>query len=84
MLAVRDQFTACEQRIERGPGRVPALAIVGASYTAGVGPDNPALSWAADLARKLRWDAVIYGVPGAGYVRTGTDGLGPMARMLAR
>ena len=84
MLAVRDQFTACEQRIERGPGRVPTVAIVGASYTAGVGPGRAGLSWAADLARKLRWDAVIYGVPGAGYVRAGTDGLGPMTRLLAR
>jgi hypothetical protein len=83
MVAVRDQFTACEQRIEHASGRVPAMAIVGASYTAGVGPDNPALSWAADLARNLRWDAVIVGVPGAGYVRTGTDGLGPMTRLLS-
>jgi lysophospholipase L1-like esterase len=82
MLAVGDRFAACEQRLERASGRVPAMAIVGASYTAGVGPDNPALSWAADLARNLRWDAVIYGVPGAGYARTGTDGLGPMARLL--
>ena len=83
MVAVRDQFTACEQRIEHASARVPAMAIVGASYTAGVGPDNPALSWAADLARNLRWDAVIDGVPGAGYVRTGTDGLGPMTRLLS-
>jgi acyl-CoA thioesterase I len=82
MLAVRDQFTACEQRIERAAGRVPSMAIVGASYTAGVGPDNPDLSWAADLVRNLRWDAVIDGVPGAGYVRTGSDGLGPMTRLL--
>jgi lysophospholipase L1-like esterase len=82
MLAVGDPFGGCEQRIEHGPGDIRALAIVGASYTAGVGPDNPALSWAADFARKLRWNAVIYGVPGAGYVRTGTDGLGPMRRML--
>jgi hypothetical protein len=83
MVAVGDQFAACEQRIERSSGRVPAMAIVGASYTAGVGPDNAALSWAADLARNLRWDAVIVGVPGAGYVRTGTDGLGPMTRLLS-
>jgi lysophospholipase L1-like esterase len=82
MLAARDPFGGCEQRIERGPRDVRALAIVGASYTAGVGPDSPSLSWAADLARKLRWNAVIYGVPGAGYVRTGTDGLGPMAQLL--
>jgi acyl-CoA thioesterase-1 len=83
MVAARDQFTVCEQRIERASGHVPTMAIVGASYTAGVGPDNPALSWAADLARNLRWDAVIDGVPGAGYVRTGTDGLGPMTRLVS-
>jgi hypothetical protein len=83
MIAVRDQFTACEQRIERGHGRVPTMAVVGASFTAGVGPGNPALSWAADLARNLRWDAVIYGDPGAGYVRTGNYGAGPMTRMLS-
>jgi acyl-CoA thioesterase-1 len=82
MVAVRDQFTACEQRLERAPGRVPAMAVVGASFTAGVGPDNSSLSWAADLARHLRWDAVIYGVSGAGYVQTGTYGAGPIARML--
>ncbi len=71
MVTVRDQFSACEQRIERVPGRVPAMAIVGASYTAGVGPDNPALSWAADLARNLRWDAVIDGVSGPATRRPG-------------
>jgi lysophospholipase L1-like esterase len=83
VLAVRAPFSACEQRIEVGPRDLRSLSIVGASYTAGVGPGNPALSWAADFARKLHWNAVIYGVPGAGYVRTGTDGAGPMARMLA-
>ena len=82
MLAVRGQFTACEQRIERAPGHVPSLAVVGASYTAGVGPGRAGLSWAVDLARALRWDAVVYGVPGAGYVRAGTDGQGPMTRLL--
>jgi lysophospholipase L1-like esterase len=82
MVAVRDQFTACEQRVERAHGRVPVMAIVGASFTAGVGPGNRALSWAADLARKLRWDAVIYGDAGAGYVQSGTYGAGPMTRLL--
>ena len=83
VLAVGGPFNGCEQRIQRGPAVIRAMAIVGASYTSGVGPDNPALSWAADFARALRWNAVIYGVPGAGYVRAGTDGLGPMRRMLA-
>ena len=83
MLGVRDQFTACQQRIGRAPGRVPTMAIVGASFTAGVGPGDPARSWAADLARNLRWDAVIYGDPGAGYVRKGDYGAGPMTRLLS-
>jgi lysophospholipase L1-like esterase len=82
MLAVRDPFAGCEQQIERPPRHRPTVAIVGASYTAGVGPGNPMLSWAVDLAGKLRWDAVIYGLSGAGYVRTGSDNRGPMARML--
>jgi lysophospholipase L1-like esterase len=82
VLAVRARFGACEQRIARGPRDLRSLSIVGASYTAGIGPDNPALSWAADFAGKLGWNAVIYGVPGAGYVRTGTDGDGPMSAML--
>ena len=75
----REPVTACEQKLERaqrqrqphdGSG-VPALAIVGASFTAGVGPGNPGKSWAVVLARRLHWDAVIYGDPGAGYVRAG-------------
>lgn len=34
------------------------------------------------LARTLRWDSVIYGVPGAGYVAAGPSGRGPVGRML--
>jgi lysophospholipase L1-like esterase len=60
------------------------MAIVGASYTAGVGPNNPELSWAVLLPRMLHWNAVVYGVSGAGYVRAGSGGLGPVARMLGR
>jgi lysophospholipase L1-like esterase len=77
-------LAACEARIEGAARRIPAVAIVGASYTAGVGPDNPRLSWAEGLARSLHWNAVIYGVSGAGYVRTSAGGRGPMARMLAQ
>lgn len=83
MLSVVVSLAACEARIERQPRRLPTVAIVGASYTAGTGPNNPELSWAVDLARQLRWNAVIYGVPGAGYVRVGTSGRGPMRRMLS-
>jgi lysophospholipase L1-like esterase len=81
-LAVATPLAACETRLERESRRVPTVAIVGASYTAGVGPDNPELSWAVRLAEDLHWNAVVYGVPGAGYVRRGDGERGPMARML--
>jgi lysophospholipase L1-like esterase len=83
VLAVATPLAACEARIMREPGRLPTIAVVGASYTAGTGPDNPLLSWAVVLARLLRWNAVIDGVPGAGYVARGDGGHGPMARMLS-
>ena len=77
----------CEQKLERdrhGEPGVPALAIVGASFTAGVGPGNPGKSWAVVLARLLHWDAVIYGDPGAGYVRAGAGRKGPATAEIAR
>jgi lysophospholipase L1-like esterase len=78
------QLAACEQRLQRtrpGSGqRVPTVVIVGASFTAGVGPGQPDGSWAALLARRLGWNAVVYGDPGAGYVRAGIHRKGPVAR----
>lgn len=78
---------ACEQGIElaQRAGR-PRLVIVGASFTAGVG-SGPSRSWAVLLARQLRWDAVVDGVPGAGYVRAGAGrpgSRGPVAAEIAR
>jgi lysophospholipase L1-like esterase len=79
-------LASCEDKIESGAGGggLPRLAIVGASFTAGVGPGNPLQSWAVLLARQLRWDAVVYGDPGAGYVRLGVGRQGPMAAEIAR
>ena len=57
-------LAACEDEIDRRPA--PRLAVVGASFTAGVGSGNPDRSWAVLLARLLHWDAVVYGDPGAG------------------
>ncbi len=75
---------ACEQRLESSQAHgVPRMAVVGASFTAGVG-SSPAHSWAAQLARQLHWNAVIYGVPGAGYVRPGAGHGGPMINEAAR
>jgi lysophospholipase L1-like esterase len=80
---VAQSLGACEQRIEHQMRPRPTMAIVGASYTAGVGPGSPAQSWAAQLARRLHWNAVIVGVPGAGYVKPGDGRRGPMQRLLA-
>jgi lysophospholipase L1-like esterase len=71
----------CEARLEDGHVRV---AIVGASFTAGVGAGSPDRSWAVLLARMEHWDAVIYGDPGAGYLRPGVQHQGPVARELAK
>jgi len=77
----------CEQRLESarqdGP-RVPTLAVAGASFTAGIGSGHTGDSWAVLLARMLRWDAVVYGDPGAGYVRAGLGRQGPVAAEIGR
>jgi acyl-CoA thioesterase I len=79
-------LAGCEQALERAAGQrgAPRLAVVGASFTAGTGPGNPGRAWAVLLAKMLRWDAVIYGVPGAGYVRRGAGHRGPVAAEIAR
>jgi acyl-CoA thioesterase-1 len=76
-------FAACEQQLERPqPHDLPRLAVLGASFTAGVG-SGPGHSWAVVLARHLHWDAVVYGVPGAGYVRAGVGRGGPVGTEVA-
>jgi acyl-CoA thioesterase I len=78
------RVSACERELEgTAPRGLPRLVIIGASFTAGVG-SGPARSWAVLLARHLRWDAVVYGVPGAGYVRAGIGREGPVAAEAAR
>ena len=79
-------LAGCEQKLEHAASQrgVPRVAIVGASFTAGTGPGRAGESWAVLLARLLHWDAVVYGVPGAGYVHPGAGHRGPMAALLAR
>lgn len=81
------QLAACEQRLQRARQdsgqRLPTVVIVGASITAGVGAGQPDRSWAALLVRRLGWNAVVYGDPGAGYVRPGIHRRGPIARELS-
>jgi lysophospholipase L1-like esterase len=76
----RSSLSACEQELGRAR---PRLVVVGASFTAGVG-SSPSRSWAVLLARRLHWDAVVYGVPGAGYVRAGVHREGPVVAEVDR
>ena len=82
LLAAAGTLRSCETQIEAAARRAPVAAIAGASYTAGVGPGNPVQSWAVQLAQELRWNAVVYGVPGAGYARGGPGGTGSMSSLL--
>ncbi len=79
-------LAGCEQKLENAASQrgVPRVAIVGASFVAGTGPGRAGESWAVLLAWLLHWDAVVYGVPGAGYVHPGTGHRGPMAALLSR
>jgi lysophospholipase L1-like esterase len=78
-------LTGCEQQLLPGrrPG-VPTVAIVGASFTAGIGAEDPAGAWAVLLARQLNWNAFVYGVPGAGYVHAGLGRKGPVSAEVTR
>jgi lysophospholipase L1-like esterase len=82
LLAAADTLRSCETRIEATARQAPVAAIVGASYTAGVGPDNPVQSWAVRLAQELRWNAVVYGVSGVGYARGGLGRTRSMSSLL--
>lgn len=58
----------------------PLLVAIGASFTAGVGPGRPSLSWGVRLGELLDWRAVTLGIPGAGYTNAGLFHLGPLAK----
>ncbi|HEY1627803.1 MAG TPA: SGNH/GDSL hydrolase family protein [Streptosporangiaceae bacterium] len=75
--------TACAQQLARDHNG-HLLVVVGASFTAGVGPGTADRSWAVVLARSMGWNAVVYGVPGAGYVRRGAGYRGPVTAELTR
>jgi acyl-CoA thioesterase I len=62
----------------------PVLAVVGASFSAGVGAGSPRKAWPEDLGRLLGWRAVVSADPGAGYVNPGERHRGPFSRLAAR
>ena len=73
------QVTAAPQRHPR-----PLLAVVGASFSAGVGAGHPDHAWPADLARLMHWRLAVSADPGAGYVNPGAGHRGPFAGLAAR
>jgi lysophospholipase L1-like esterase len=63
------------------PAQRPLLAVVGASFSAGVGAGHPDRAWPEDLARILHWRLALSADPGAGYVNPGAGRRGPFARL---
>jgi lysophospholipase L1-like esterase len=62
----------------------PVLAVVGASFSAGVGAGTPSQAWPAELGRILRWPVHVSADPGAGYTRPGAGHRGPFNALTAR
>jgi acyl-CoA thioesterase-1 len=62
----------------------PVLAVVGASFAAGVGAGNRHNAWPEDLARILHGRVAVSADPGAGYVNPGAGHRGPFSRLAAR
>jgi acyl-CoA thioesterase I len=61
----------------------PLLAVVGASFAAGVGAGTPDHAWPEDLARIMHWRLALQADPGAGYVNPGSGHRGPFAKLAA-
>jgi lysophospholipase L1-like esterase len=55
----------------------PVLAVVGASFSAGVGAGRPDRAWPADLGRLLHLRVAVSADPGAGYLSPGAGHRGP-------
>ncbi len=79
------RLSSCPGLITPGfTSKSPLLVVVGASFTAGVGAGQTNGAWPSDLGRLLGWRVVTEGVPGAGYVKPGRLGLGPLSHEVAR
>ena len=62
----------------------PLLAVVGASFSAGVGAGHPGDAWPQDLARIMHWRLEVSADPGVGYVNPGAGHRGPFSRLTGR
>ena len=66
------------------PTQRPLLAVVGASFSAGVGASHPDQAWPQDLARIMHWRLALSADPGAGDVNPGAGHRGPFAKLAGR
>jgi lysophospholipase L1-like esterase len=64
-----------------GAGRRPLLAVVGASFSAGVGAGSRHRAWPEDLGRLLGWRVAVSADPGAGYLNPGNGQRGPFSQL---
>jgi acyl-CoA thioesterase I len=78
--ASSQQTTASPQHARQRP----LLAVVGASFSAGVGAGRPDHAWPQDLARIMGWRLAVSADPGAGYVNPGAGHRGPFDQLAAR
>jgi lysophospholipase L1-like esterase len=62
----------------------PVLAVVGASFSAGVGAGGPERAWPAGLGRILRWPVAVSAESGAGYLARGITRRGPFSALVSR
>jgi lysophospholipase L1-like esterase len=67
-----------------GRGARPLLAVVGASFSAGVGAGNRRDAWPADLGRRLGWRVAVDADRGAGFVNRGDGDRGPFSRLVSQ
>jgi lysophospholipase L1-like esterase len=82
-VPVFEQASQCAETPTGTLTAPPLISVVGASFTAGVGPDNPSSNWAVRLAELLGWRGKTFGVPSVGYVNPGQDRLGPLDRLVS-
>jgi len=59
----------------------PILAVVGASFSAGVGAQANAQAWPADLGRLLHMRVEVSADPGAGFISPGRGHRGPFVKL---
>ena len=79
-----EQATTSRAAAPRQHPQRPLLAVVGASFSAGVGAGRPDRAWPEDLARIEHWRLALSADPGAGYINPGAGHRGPFAKLAAR